>query len=86
MNNDYASHRTRVAPCDIVKPHVALARVPGFEWAALREDCLAQPLVLQVHGQAAPLFMVVVCLEPSSDGVNDGFTSVFSPRAGAVSV
>ena len=41
MNNDYAAHRTRVEPFDIVKPHVALTCVPGFEWVILREDCLA---------------------------------------------
>ena len=29
-------------PSDIVKPHVTLARVPGFAWVVLREDCLAQ--------------------------------------------
>ena len=33
--------------------------------------------VLQVHGQEAALSAVVVCLEPSSDGVDDGFTTVF---------
>ena len=41
MNNEHTAHRTRVEPFDIVKPHVTLARVPGFEWVVLREDCLA---------------------------------------------
>ena len=31
--------------------------------------------VLQVHGQEAPLLVVVVILEPSSDGVDDALTT-----------
>ena len=41
MNSDYTAHRSRIKSFDIVKPHVTLARVPGFEWIVLREDCLA---------------------------------------------
>ena len=41
MNNDRTAHRTRIEPFDIVKPYVILARVPGFGWVILREDCLA---------------------------------------------
>ena len=42
MDNDHTERRTRVEPFDIIKSHVTLARVPGFEWVVLREDCLAQ--------------------------------------------
>ena len=64
MNNDHAAHRSRIERFDIVKPHVALTCLPGFEWIVLREDCLAhrtpfgpesdrrvQRVELQVKGQ-----------------------------------
>ena len=40
--NDYAAHRMKEKPLDIVKPYVTVARVPAFEWVVFREDCLAQ--------------------------------------------
>ena len=42
MNNDHTAHRSRIKFFDIVKTHVTLTGVPGFEWIVLREDCLAR--------------------------------------------
>ena len=42
LKNDHAAHRSRIARFDIVKPHVALTCVSGFEWIVLREDFLAR--------------------------------------------
>ena len=41
MINDRTARRSEIKPFDIVKPHVTLACVPGFERIVLREDCLA---------------------------------------------
>ena len=41
MNNDHTAHWSMIERFDMVKPHVALLRVPVFEWVILREDCLA---------------------------------------------
>ena len=40
-----------------VKPNVTLARVPGFEWVVLREDCLAHRTPLQINGDAGPMYI-----------------------------
>ena len=40
MDNDHTAHWSMIERFDIVKPHVALLCVPGFEWVILREDCL----------------------------------------------
>ena len=42
--------------------------------------------ILQSHGQQALFLVVVVFLEPSSDGVDPGFTTVFWSETLAVSV
>ena len=41
MNNDHTAHWSVMKRFDIVKPHVALLRVPRSEWVVLRENCLA---------------------------------------------
>ena len=41
MNNDHTAHWSMMKRFDIVKPHVALFRVPRFEWVVLREGRLA---------------------------------------------
>ena len=41
MNNDHTAHWSTTERFHIVKPHVALLRVPGFERVILSEDCLA---------------------------------------------
>ena len=41
MDNNHATHRSRIKPFDIVKPDVALTCTPGFEWIIMCEDCLA---------------------------------------------
>ena len=41
MDINHATRRSRLKPFDIVKPHVALKRTPGFEWIIMCEDCLA---------------------------------------------
>ena len=41
MDNDHATHRPKIKFFDIVRPHVALTCLPGFEWIILCENCLA---------------------------------------------
>ena len=41
MNNDHTAHWSMMKRFDIVKPHVALLRVPRSEWVILREGRLA---------------------------------------------
>ena len=61
---------------------VAQVKVPGQAWrhsSTLQKKTGSVDLVervLQIHGQEASFVVVVVCLEPSSAGVDDGLTAV----------
>ena len=53
MNNDHTSHWSWRERFDIVKPHVALLRVPGLEWVFLREDCHLLTFATQISHSAS---------------------------------
>ena len=67
MNNDHTARWSMTERFDIVKPHVALLCVPGFEWVMLREYCLAsgRKVIAVSQGLNFKSRVGVSALEPS---------------------